>query len=104
MLSGLSVAELAQAVTAQEAGRIVKVPGIGKKTAERLLLELKGKLGADLPLAGAAAAVGDAANDIQQALMALGYNEKDAAAALKALPAGVGVSEGIKLALKSLAK
>ena len=104
VLSGLSVAELAQAVTAQEAGRIVKVPGIGKKTAERLLLELKGKLGADLPLPGAAAAVGDAASDIQQALMALGYNEKDAAAALKALPAGVGVSEGIKLALKSLAK
>jgi holliday junction DNA helicase RuvA len=101
---GLSVAELAQAVTAQEAGRIVKVPGIGKKTAERLLLELKGKLGADLPLPGAAAAVGDAASDIQQALMALGYNEKDAAAALKALPAGVGVSEGIKLALKALAK
>jgi holliday junction DNA helicase RuvA len=104
VLSGLSVAELAQAVTAQEAGRIVKVPGIGKKTAERLLLELKGKLGADLPLPGAAAAVGDEASDIQQALMALGYNEKDAAAALKALPAGVGVSEGIKLALKALAK
>ena len=104
VLSGLSVTELAQAVTAQEAGRIVKVPGIGKKTAERLLLELKGKLGADLPLAGGAAMVGDAASDIQQALMALGYNEKDAAAALKALPAGVGVSEGIKLALKSLAK
>ena len=59
---------------------------------------------ADLPLAGGATAVGDAASDIQQALMALGYNEKDAAAALKALPAGVGVSEGIKLALKSLAK
>ena len=71
---------------------------------ERLLLELKGKLGAELPLAGAAAAVGDAASDIQQALMALGYSEKDAAAALKALPAGVGVSEGIKAALKSLAK
>lgn len=105
LLSGLSVAELAQAVTAQESGRIVKVPGIGKKTAERLLLELKGKLGPELPLAGsAAAAVGDAASDIQQALMALGYSEKDAAAALKALPAGVGVSEGIKLALKNLAK
>ena len=104
VLSGMSVADLAQAVAAQETARLVKVPGIGKKTAERLLLELKGKLGADLPLTGGAAAVGDAANDIQQALMALGYNEKDAAAALKALPAGVGVSEGIKLALKSLAK
>ncbi len=104
VLSGLSVTELAQAVTAQEAGRIVKVPGIGKKTAERLLLELKGKLGADLPSLGAASAVGDAAADIQQALMALGYNEKDATAALKALPAGVGVTEGIKQALKALAR
>ena len=104
VLSGLSVTELAQVVTAQEAGRIVKVPGIGKKTAERLLLELKGKLGADLPALGAASAVGDAAADIQQGLMALGYNEKDATAALKALPAGVGVADGIKLALKALAR
>jgi Holliday junction DNA helicase RuvA len=104
VLSGMSVADLAQAVTAQESGRIVKVPGIGKKTAERLLLELKGKLGADLPLLGTANAVGEAASDIQQALMALGYSEKDAALALKALPQGVGVSEGIKLALKALAK
>jgi Holliday junction DNA helicase RuvA len=104
VLSGMSVADLAQAVTAQESGRIVKVPGIGKKTAERLLLELKGKLGADLPLSGAASAVGEAASDIQQALMALGYSEKDAAAALKALPKEVGVSEGIKLALKALAR
>jgi Holliday junction DNA helicase RuvA len=95
---------LAQAVTAQESGRIVKVPGIGKKTAERLLLELKGKLGADLPLLGTTSAVGEATSDIQQALIALGYNEKDAAAALKALPKDVGVSEGIKLALKTLAK
>ena len=102
VLSGMSVADLAQAVTAQESGRIVKVPGIGKKTAERLLLELKGKLGADLgaPLG----ARNDAQNDILQALLALGYNDKEAAAALKALPADVGVSEGIKLALKALAK
>jgi Holliday junction DNA helicase RuvA len=104
VLSGMSVADLAQAVTAQESGRIVKVPGIGKKTAERLLLELKGKLGADLPLSGAAGSLGDAANDIRQALMALGYNDKDASAALKALPQDVGVSEGIKLALRALAK
>jgi Holliday junction DNA helicase RuvA len=83
VLSGMSVDELAQAISLQEAGRLVKIPGIGKKTAERLLLELKGKLGADLPqAAGAVAALGDAAGDIQQALMALGYNEKDAAAAL----------------------
>ncbi|MCX7251844.1 MAG: Holliday junction branch migration protein RuvA [Burkholderiales bacterium] len=105
LLSGMSVAELAQAVTAQETGRLVKVPGIGKKTAERLLLELKGKLGADLgPLAGGGLLLGDAHGDIQQALIALGYNEKEAAAALKALPAEVGVSEGIKLALRALAR
>ena len=104
VLSGMSVADLAQAVTAQESGRIMKVPGIGKKTAERLLLELKGKLGADLSLLGVASAVGESASDIQQALMALGYSEKDAAAALKALPKDVGVSEGIKLALKALAR
>ena len=104
VLSGMSVGDLAQAISAQDSGRIIKVPGIGKKTAERLLLELKGKLGADLNLPGAASAVGDAGSDIQQALMALGYNEKEAAAALKALPADVGVSDGIKLALKSLAR
>ena len=102
VLSGMSVQDLAQAVAAQEPGRLTKVPGIGKKTAERLLLELKGKLGADVGVA--AAALGDAQNDILQALLALGYNDKEAALALKALPAAVGVSEGIKLALKALAK
>ena len=101
ILSGLSVAELSNAVTRQDAARLVKVPGIGKKTAERLLLELKGKLGPDL---GAAAAVPLADNqaDIAQALLALGYNERDAQAALRALPADVGVSDGIKLALRAL--
>ncbi len=103
VLSGMSVAELAQAVSLQEAGRLVKVPGIGKKTAERLLLELKGKLGADMGVAGMQPA-SDAQADILQALLALGYSDKEAAAALKALPADVGVSEGIKLALKALAK
>ncbi len=103
LLSGLSVAELAQAVAAQQAARLVKIPGIGKKTAERLLLELKGKLAPDLAPPQAVAA-DDAQADIQQALLALGYSEREAAAALQALPAGVGVSEGIKLALKALAK
>jgi len=79
------------------------VPGIGKKTAERLLLELKGKFGADLGLS-AAGATSDAQTDILQALVALGYSDKEAAASLKALPKDVGVSEGIKLALKALAK
>jgi Holliday junction DNA helicase RuvA len=101
ILSGLSVAELAGAVSRQESGRLVKVPGIGKKTAERLLLELKGKLGPDLGLP-AAGATSDAQADIVQALLALGYNEREAAAALKALPADVAVSDGIKQALKAL--
>ncbi len=103
VLSGLSVNDLAQAIARQEVGRLIKVPGIGRKTAERLLLELKGKLGAEIDLLRPAAA-SDAQADIQQALLALGYNDKEAAAALKALPADVGVSEGIKLALKALAR
>jgi Holliday junction DNA helicase RuvA len=103
VLSGMSVAEIGQAVTAQDAGRLVKVPGIGKKTAERLLLELKGKFGPDLGTPGGAAAH-DEKSDILQALVALGYSDKEAAASLKALPAGVGVSEGIKQALKALAR
>ena len=100
ILSGLSVTELAQAVSLQDSARLVKVPGIGKKTAERLLLELKGKLAPDLSLP--ASHGGATQTDIAQALMALGYNEREAQAALKALPADVSVSDGIKQALKSL--
>lgn len=103
LLSGLSVADLAQAVTAQDASRLVKVPGIGKKTAERLLLELKGKLGADIGMPGAAPA-SDAQADILQALVALGYSEREAQAAVKQLPVGAAVGEGIRLALKALSK
>jgi len=104
VLSGLSVDELCQAVQAQDARRIVKVPGIGKKTAERLLLELKGKLGEAALPAGAPVAANASSNDIVQALIALGYNERDAEAALKLLPSDIGVSEGIKQALRSLTK
>jgi Holliday junction DNA helicase RuvA len=104
VLSGMSVGDIAQAVTAQDASRLVKVPGIGKKTAERLLLELKGKIGADLGNAAGVGAASDAQADILQALVALGYSDKEAQAALKPLPRDVGVSEGIKLALKALAR
>ncbi|MET0264519.1 MAG: Holliday junction branch migration protein RuvA [Duganella sp.] len=103
ILSGMSIADLAHAVTLQESGRLVKVPGIGKKTAERLLLELKGKLGADIG-AGGAHAVPDAQSDILNALLALGYSDKEALLALKTVPAGSGVSDGIKQALKALSK
>lgn len=102
ILSGMSVADLAAAVSQQQGGRLQKVPGIGKKTAERLLLELKGKLGPDLSSPLAAGAASDVQGDIVQALVALGYSEKDALLALKKLPPEVGVSEGIKLALKAL--
>ena len=102
VLSGLSVDDLAAAVAAQEVGRLVRVPGIGKKTAERLLLELKGKLEfAGLPVAGAPQRPSD---DVRQALLALGYNDKEADLALKQLPAGLSVSEAIRQALKLLSK
>ncbi|RRD56856.1 Holliday junction branch migration protein RuvA [Comamonadaceae bacterium OH2545_COT-014] len=105
VLSGMSVDELARAVGAQEAGRLVKLPGIGKKTAERLLLELKGKLDTGIAASGnASAPASDAQADIQQALMALGYSDKEAAVALKALPADVSVNDGIRLALRTLAR
>ncbi len=102
ILSGLSVTELSAAVSRQDTARLVKVPGIGKKTAERLLLELKGKLGAELALSAGAAPPSDAQADIAQALQSLGYNEREAQAAIKALPPDVGVSDGIKQALKAL--
>ncbi|MBS0371573.1 MAG: Holliday junction branch migration protein RuvA [Proteobacteria bacterium] len=107
VLSGLSVADLAQAVALQESGRLVKIPGIGKKTAERLLLELRDKLAKALPaVAGSVAASlpGDDRADIVNALLALGYNEKEALGAVKNLPEGVGVSDGIRQALKGLSK
>ena len=104
VLSGMSVADLAQAVTLQEAGRLVKVPGIGKKTAERLLLELKGKLGPELPAAAGQPAVPDHAADILRALLSLGYSEREASVAAKQVPPDTGVSDGIRHALKLLAR
>jgi len=103
VLSGMSVGDIGQAVTQQDASRLVKIPGIGKKTAERLLLELKGKIGADLGAIGVHA-VNDNQGDILQALVALGYSDKEAQAALKPLPKDVSVSDGIKQALKALAR
>ena len=103
ILSGMSVHDLAQAVTLQDAGRLTKIPGIGKKTAERLLLELKGKLGADIGSAPGTAA-GESSNDILSALLALGYSDKEAQLAIKQVPTGSTVSDGIRHALKALSK
>ncbi|GHD65043.1 Holliday junction branch migration protein RuvA [Jeongeupia chitinilytica] len=110
ILSGMNSDELALAVAGEDVTRLSKVPGIGKKTAERLILELKGKLGS-LPTSAAVAAklptplFGDGpSGDILNALLALGYNEREANAAMKTLPDDVDVSNGIRLALKALAR
>ena len=102
VLSGLSVNELSEAIARQEVGRLTKVPGIGKKTAERLLLELKGKLADALPTA--AHSVEDSQHDILNALLALGYNDREASAVMKLLPPGLSTSDGIRQALKLLSK
>ena len=103
VLSGLSLADLAAAVVNKEVGRLTKIPGVGKKTAERLLLELQGKFTA-LSSSTARGAVSTHSADIVNALLALGYNEKEADWASKQLPADAGVSDGIRQALKLLSK
>jgi len=104
VLSGLSIADLSAAVVNKDAGRLVKIPGVGKKTAERLLLELEGKFEST----GVSLSTGIAAtanhNDIVNALIALGYNAKEADWAEKQLPKDSGVSDGIRQALKLLSK
>ena len=102
VLSGMSVSDVRQAVTRQESGRLMKIPGIGRKTAERLLLELKDKL--DIAVVAVASAAGTAASDVVTALLALGYNDKEAQFAVKHLDAGVSVTEGIRQALRVLSK
>jgi holliday junction DNA helicase RuvA len=104
VLSGLSVGELAQAVTMQETARLTRIPGIGRKTAERLLLELKDKLGADVTTAVGVNRAAPVAADVLNALASLGYSDKEAAHAVKQLPDGIAVTDGIRQALKLLAK
>jgi len=104
VLSGMSVGELAEAVTLQESGRLTRIPGIGKKTAERLLLELKDKLGIELATSAASTRPAPATSDILRALLALGYSEKEAVAAIRQLPEGASVSDGIRGALRLLSK
>jgi Holliday junction DNA helicase RuvA len=99
VLSGLSVADLAQSVALQDTARLTRIPGIGKKTAERLLLELRGKLAE-----ASAARAGDQGSDVLNALLALGYSDKEARAAIRDLAPGTPVADGIRAALRSLAK
>jgi holliday junction DNA helicase RuvA len=104
VLSGMSVAELAEVVALQDSTRMATIPGIGKKTAERLLLELKGKLGSDIESHITVNNVVDGKSDMLGALSALGYNDKEALLALKNIPTGTSVSDGIRLALKTLSR
>ncbi len=103
VLSGLSVADLHLAVGAQDSARLIKIPGIGRKTAERLLLELKDKLDIEVVATPADAPVA-AHGDILNALLALGYNDKEAQWAVKQLPGGTAVADGIRQSLKLLSK
>lgn len=103
ILSGMSVDDLTQAIALQEASLLVRIPGIGKKTAERMLLELKDKLGFE-PSQASSGQSGSSAGDVLNALLALGYNEREALASVKQLPPGLAVSEGIRQALKSLSR
>lgn len=103
VLSGLSVDALAQAVSMQDSALLTRVPGIGKKTAERLVLELKGKLGADLEGLTIATPT-DARSDIVSALIALGYSEREAMMAVKKLDPSISVNDGIRETLKGMAK
>jgi Holliday junction DNA helicase RuvA len=103
VLSGMSVSDLRESVVSQDSGRLTRIPGIGKKTAERLLLELRDKL--DAVLAALPAARGDGQpGDVTNALLALGYNDKEAAWAVRQLPEGLAVADGIRQALKLLSK
>jgi Holliday junction DNA helicase RuvA len=107
LLSGLSVADLHQAVAAQDSGRLTKIPGVGKKTAERLLLELRDKLGTGAIGASEAAGgvrVASSGTDVLNALLSLGYNDREASFAIRQLPADLNVADGIRQALKILSK
>ena len=104
VLSGLSLADLADAVVRRESGRLTKIPGVGKKTAERLLLELQGKFAVSGASATQGAATASSGSDIINALLALGYNEKEADWAARQLAKDINVSDGIRQALKLLSK
>ena len=104
VLSGLSLADLADAVARRESGRLTRIPGVGKKTAERLLLELQGKFAVSGASATQGAATASSGNDIINALLALGYNEKEADWAARQLAKDINVSDGIRQALKLLSK
>ncbi|EQB1728882.1 Holliday junction branch migration protein RuvA [Neisseria gonorrhoeae] len=106
ILSAMTADELARTVAEEDVKRLSSAPGIGKKTAERMVLELRGKLVAHTVTDGlfAASPAADETEDIVSTLLALGYNEREAKAAVKGVPKGTDVGEGVRLALKNLLK
>ncbi|WP_165007118.1 Holliday junction branch migration protein RuvA [Neisseria yangbaofengii] len=106
ILSAMNADELAQAVAEEDVKRLSSAPGIGKKTAERMVLELRGKLVSENISDGLFAPTqsADETDDIVSTLLALGYNEREAKAAVKGIPKGTDVGEGVRLALKNLLK
>ncbi len=103
LLSGMSVADFNQSVHAQDVSSLTRVPGIGRKTAERLVVELRDRLIAP-SLATGTEALGGAnpANEAYDALVALGYRPTEATRLLKAAGPGTqSTEELIRRALKS---
>lgn len=104
ILSGISASILAQAVSQAEPGLLTRIPGVGKKTAERIVLELKGKIDTVVGSADSQTPTSGAKADIISALVSLGYSEREALQAVKGLSADVTVNDGIREALKALSK
>lgn len=104
ILSGISASILAQAVSLAEPGLLTRIPGVGKKTAERIVLELKGKIDTVVGSADSQTPTSGAKADIISALVSLGYSEREALQAVKGLAADVTVNDGIREALKALSK
>ncbi len=106
ILSAMTADELAQAVAQEDVKRLSSAPGIGKKTAERMILELRGKLSGSTVPDGlfAQPQAADETDDIIGTLLALGYSDREARAAVKGIVPGTEVGEGVRLALKNLLK
>jgi Holliday junction DNA helicase RuvA len=108
ILSGASGAELARYVADRDTASLTRLPGIGKKTAERIIIELRDKLG-DLPEpagglpGGGVAAGGSAAAEARNALAALGYKPQEASRMVQAIAKPeMGTEEIIRLALQAM--
>ena len=103
ILGGMTVNELMLAITHQESHLLIKIPGIGKKTAERLVLELKDKFKED-QIKITSDKEPTIIEDIQNALIALGYSSKDVVTVSKELASDISLNDGIRQALKLLSK